>query len=159
MKTSRIRTRRLLFQKLYALTYNTSSESDFHNSFFEGVFNYEIDTEYLNSSYQLILDNELFFIRIIEKYAPKFNIKVMNPLSYLPIFIALNEMFFLKEEIPAKVSINETVEIAKAYWDDSSKKIVNGILNTVINNLEDITILSKENFDKSDFSFFKKTPN
>jgi transcription termination factor NusB len=34
-------------------------------------------------------------------------------------------MFFLTEEIPGKVSINEAVEIAKVYGDDSSKKIVN----------------------------------
>jgi len=34
-------------------------------------------------------------------------------------------MFFLLEEIPAKVSINEAVELAKMYADDSSKRIVN----------------------------------
>jgi transcription termination factor NusB len=37
----------------------------------------------------------------------------------LPIYIALSEMFFLNEEIPAKVSINEAIELSKTYADDS----------------------------------------
>jgi N utilization substance protein B len=47
-------------------------------------------------------------------------------------------MFFLKEEIPLKVSINEAIDLAKAYWDDSSKKIVNWILNTILENVDEI---------------------
>jgi transcription antitermination protein NusB len=56
----------------------------------------------------------------------------------LPIYIALAEMFFLKEEIPAKVSINEAIEITKTYSDDSGKRIVNGILNKVLENYEEL---------------------
>jgi transcription termination factor NusB len=35
--------------------------------------------------------------------------------STLAIFISIAEMFFLKEEMPAKVSINEAVEISKIF--------------------------------------------
>ena len=45
-------------------------------------------------------------------------------------------MIYLKEEIPMKVSINEAVEMAKVYSSDSSKKIVNGILNNFYKNIE-----------------------
>jgi N utilization substance protein B len=49
----------------------------------------------------------------------------MNIINILPIYISLAEIFFLDEEIPIKVSVNEAIELAKFYSDDSSKKIVN----------------------------------
>ena len=62
-------------------------------------------------------------------------------------------MLHLREEIPMKVSINEAVEMAKVYSTDSSKKIVNGILNNFYNDIENY---KKETAVPpiSDFSFF-----
>lgn len=54
------------------------------------------------------------------------------------MYMCLCEMLFLKEEIPAKVSINEAVEVAKVYGDDSIKKVVNGVLNKVYQNYPEI---------------------
>ncbi|MDR2411680.1 MAG: transcription antitermination protein NusB [Candidatus Peribacteria bacterium] len=64
-------------------------------------------------------------MKIIEKYSPKFDFEKMNIINILPIYISLAEIFFLDEEIPIKVSVNEAIELAKFYSDDSSKKIVN----------------------------------
>lgn len=44
--------------------------------------------------------------------------------------LATYEMMFL-DDIPAKVSINEAVEIAKKYDDDKAYSFVNGVLNAV----------------------------
>jgi N utilization substance protein B len=63
-------------------------------------------------------------------------------------------MFHLTEEIPAKVSINEAVEISKAFWDDSAKKIVNGVLNKVYENHDELKEVSKNPESTNDFSFF-----
>jgi hypothetical protein len=60
-------------------------------------------------------------------------------LSYvIPIYIWATEILFFNEWIPEKVSVNEAIEIAKIYWDDSSKKIVNWILNKILVNIEEI---------------------
>jgi len=65
-------------------------------------------------------------------------------------------MLFLKEEIPAKVTINEAVELAKVYGDDSAKKIVNGVLNKIYQDHKDIT-KDLESFNKkNNFSLFSK---
>ena len=56
--------------------------------------------------------------------------------NIIALCIAISEMLYLKEEIPAKVSINEAIEITKYFGDDHSKKIVNGILNSFLNNIE-----------------------
>lgn len=45
--------------------------------------------------------------------------------------IAAYEMDFV-EEVPAKVAINEAIEIAKLYGDEKSGKFVNGVLSKMI---------------------------
>lgn len=63
-------------------------------------------------------------------------------------------MLYLTEEIPAKVSINEGIELAKIYSDDSAKKIVNGVLNKLYENIDSLKMeLSKIEPDTS-FSLF-----
>ncbi len=49
--------------------------------------------------------------------------------------LATYEMMFL-EDVPAKVSINEAVELAKKYDDDKAYSFVNGVLNAVAELLE-----------------------
>jgi hypothetical protein len=79
----------------------------------------------------------------------------MSLLYVLPIYIALAEMFFLHEEIPAKVSINEAIELAKIFSDDPVKKIVNGVLNNVFNDYEKLSNEINSIEIKNDFTFFK----
>jgi transcription antitermination protein NusB len=83
----------------------------------------------------------------MQKYAPKFDIDTMNKVAILATGIGAVEMLFFSGEIPAKVSINESVEIAKVYGDDQSKKIVNGILNSFFQDLsnEKISDISESN--------------
>lgn len=138
MNFSRKKSRKLLFQKLYSLTFNDLNEVLFNEAFFEWVFTFEIDTKYIDEMIKIILKNEDFLIFIVRKYSPKFDIKTMNIVYILPILIWLAEMFFLNEEIPAKVSINEAVELSKTYWSDSAKKIVNWLLNKVYENFDEL---------------------
>ena len=44
--------------------------------------------------------------------------------------VAIYELVFSK--LPYKVVINEAVELAKKYGDDSSKSFVNGILASIV---------------------------
>ncbi|MBW7954863.1 transcription antitermination protein NusB [Candidatus Gracilibacteria bacterium] len=140
MNHSRPRTRKFLYQLLYSSTFNKVYLEEFKKSFFEDVFNSNLDEEYLSEMYELIINNQQFILDVISKYAPKFDVENMDLSYILPIFIALSEMLMLKEEIPAKVSINEAVEIAKIYGDDSSRKIVNGVLNKAFKDIESLKI-------------------
>jgi N utilization substance protein B len=40
------------------------------------------------------------------------------------------------DDVPNKVSINEAVEIAKVYCDDKTPKFINGILGSVLGEIE-----------------------
>jgi len=155
MEFNRRKTRKFLFQKLYSSCFAKVDDNLFNENFFDGVFTFSIDRDYFNEMFWLIIKNEPVILEIIQKYAPKFDLKKMHIMYILPMFIAIGEMLYLKEEIPAKVSINESVEIAKAFWDTSAKKIVNWVLNKVYENIEDISKdLSKIEWVK-DFSLFK----
>ena len=49
--------------------------------------------------------------------------------------LAVYEMLY-REDIPCKVSINEAVELAKAFCEETSPSFINGVLAGVVNSLE-----------------------
>lgn len=74
--------------------------------------------------------------KIIEKAAPEW------PISQIPIIdrnvlrIGLFELLYSdKEEVPPKVAINESIELAKTFSGQTSGKFVNGVLGTVYKQL------------------------
>jgi len=154
--TNRKKSRKLLFQELYAMSINDFNSSLFRESFFSDVFTYEPDEKYINEMEKIIRYYEPFFVNILQKYSPKFNVKTMSLSYILPIYIWLAEMFFYSEEIPAKVSINEAVEVAKVYWDDSSKKIVNWVLNKVYEDYEELNKVKLNDYSSINETCFKK---
>lgn len=154
--TKRKKSRKLLYQELFAMSMNSFDSKLFRESFFSDDFEYEFDEKYIKEMENIILKNEAFFISIIQKYSPKFDIKFMSRIIILPIYIWLAEIFFYEEEIWTKIIINEAVEIAKMYWDDSSKKIVNWVLNSVIENYKELKKLKFENYTYIKDSFFYK---
>ena len=50
--------------------------------------------------------------------------------------LAVSEIFY-RDDIPYKVSINEAVELAKSFCDDSSPSFINGVLAGIINSLSE----------------------
>ncbi len=156
IKGNRKRTRKLLFQELYSMSFNKFDSKLFTESFYDKKFTFTKDEDYLIKMEKIVTFYEPFFIDVLSKYAPKFKIDKMS-LSYtLPIYIALAEMFYFEEEIPAAVSINEAIELAKTYWDDSAKKVVNGVLNKALENHEELNKSKDNDFKNITESCFKK---
>ncbi len=154
-KISRKKSRKFLFQKLFSDTYSKSMQSDFRESFLIDSFRDNLDDKYLEEMEKIIKQKEWYLIEIIKMYAPKFVPENMSLTYVIPIFIWATEMLYFSEEIPAKVSINEAVEIAKVYWEDSAKKIVNWVLNNLYKNYDEIQKkLDSINLEDS-YSFFK----
>jgi N utilization substance protein B len=53
--------------------------------------------------------------------------------------IGVYELLYVnKEEVPYKVAINEAIELAKNYGGVNSGKFVNGVLGTVVTQLQDV---------------------
>lgn len=73
--------------------------------------------------------------KMIESYAPNWTIDQMALVDRNILRIGVYELQF-NDGIPAKVAINEAIEIAKTFGGQSSGKFVNGILGAIFNDLE-----------------------
>lgn len=74
--------------------------------------------------------------RIIEKAAPDWPIDKISMVDRNILRIGLFELLFSdRKEVPAKVAINEAIELAKTYGGETSGKFVNGVLGAVYKEL------------------------
>jgi N utilization substance protein B len=72
----------------------------------------------------------------ISKFARNYTIPRMLVVDRLVLRIAAWEMLFAPD-IPAVVSVDEAIEVARNFGDDESAKFVNGILDKLMHSLED----------------------
>ena len=70
---------------------------------------------------------------IIERLK-NWDLKRVSVIDHLILRMALSEMIY-SHDVPMKVSISEGVEIAKTFSTDDSSGFVNGILDSVYNDL------------------------
>lgn len=68
----------------------------------------------------------------ITKFAPKWPIDKINRIDLSILRLAMWEILFSKTITPNKVIIDEAVEIAKEYGNDSSSAFVNAVLGSII---------------------------
>src|SRR3989338_7751883 len=72
------------------------------------------DSEFLDSLLQSILSKRFDLDKIIEKAAPDWPIDKISTVDRNVLRLGLFELLFSdKEEVPAKVAINEAIELAK----------------------------------------------
>ena len=88
------------------------------------------ENEYIRTLYFGILEKSAELDAYIEKYAKGRNLSRISKVAKSIMRISIYEMLYI-EDIPANVSINEAVELAKRYDDEKTKAFVNGILNAV----------------------------
>lgn len=85
---------------------------------------------------------------LISRYLTKWKINRISRVSLSALRLGVYELEF-SEEIPEKVSINESVELAKKYEGEDSAAFVNGVLGAFIRakKAEEENEASQENID------------
>ncbi|GAH66849.1 unnamed protein product, partial [marine sediment metagenome] len=68
---------------------------------------------------------------IIKRFAPAFPIEQMSVIDRNILRLAIFEILF-DNNTPIKVAINEAVELAKAFGSDSSPRLINGVLGSIV---------------------------
>lgn len=68
----------------------------------------------------------------IEKAAPEWPIANLNKIDLAILRLAIYELSY--GEAPAKVVIDEAVELAKEYGSETSSSFINGVLGTIYSN-------------------------
>ncbi len=94
------------------------------------------DSDFLDELLSHILSKREDLDRIIGKAAPDWPIEKISPIDRNVLRLGLFELLFAdKEEVPAKVAINEAIELAKTFGGDNSGKFVNGVLGSIYKEL------------------------
>jgi N utilization substance protein B len=115
-----------------------------------------MDYDYLDEMYAGIIEKEPEIVYSVSKYAKKFDVKRMKVEQLLPIFIGTYEIMYSRDEIPAKVIVNEAVELAKLFTDDATRKLTNGVLNSILENHLDLVEEASKLEEHKNYFFTKK---
>ena len=95
----------------------------------------EIAKEYIKDVIFGINSNVKEITELIEKHLKSdWKIDRISKIDLSLLKLAIYEIKY--KEIPYKVAINEAIELAKKYGEDNSKNFVNGILASVVKELD-----------------------
>ena len=84
----------------------------------------------------------------IYRFAPTWPVKQLAVVDRNILRLALFEIHFARE-VPGKVAINEAVELAKAFGSESSARFVNGVLGSVMEEIEGISADGSTQLDET----------
>lgn len=94
------------------------------------------EKSFIESLIKGIIDKKEDLDNIIVKAAPDWPIDKISIIDRNILRIGLYELLFSdRKEVPAKVAINEAIELAKTYGGEKSSGFVNGVLGTVYKEL------------------------
>lgn len=94
------------------------------------------DVSFMQNLLQGVLDKQPELDAIIEKAAPDWPIPKISTVDRNILRMGLFELLFAdRGEVPAKVAINEAIELAKTFGGETSGKFVNGVLGAVYKEL------------------------
>ena len=88
------------------------------------------ENEYIKTVFFGIVEKAEELDAYIEKYSKGRKLSRIAKVAKSIMRISIYEMLYI-DSIPANVSINEAVELVKLYDDEKTKGFVNGVLNSV----------------------------
>jgi N utilization substance protein B len=90
------------------------------------------DFSFMNRLLSGILQKQGDIDRIIEKAAPEWPLEKISAVDRNILRLGLYELLFAdRSEVPAKVAINEAIELGKSFGGETSGRFVNGVLGAV----------------------------
>ncbi|MBP6884487.1 MAG: transcription antitermination factor NusB [Candidatus Pacebacteria bacterium] len=90
------------------------------------------DLKFMEKILGYVIEKREIIDQIIEKAAPEWPIQKINAVDRNILRMGLGELLFGDHnEVPPKVAINESIELAKTFGGDSSSRFVNGVLGAV----------------------------
>ncbi len=107
------------------------------------------DSSFVENLMRGIMAKRVELDNIIEKAAPDWPIDKISPVDRNVLRLGLFELLFSdRNEVPAKVAINEAIELAKTFGGETSGRFVNGVLGAVYKELgepgKDATVTRKK---------------
>lgn len=128
----RTETRELAFKLIYSCEIQKEMEEELVKLFLEeNSLQKDEEINYINTIFNGIKENiEEITSLISGNLKEKWEVSRIAKIDLAILKVATYELIYSK--LPYKVVINEAVELAKKYGDDSSKSFVNGILASIV---------------------------
>lgn len=106
----------------YALEYNSDLVSEDGEDFVPA---------YLDDLVAGVCEHQAELDQLIESNLKRWTLARIAKPDLIILRIAIYEMNYVAD-VPAKVALNEALELTKKYSDDDSRKFVNGVLSNII---------------------------
>ena len=132
---TRTETRELTFELLYSLEIQKNEKSEYSEQIEMFLNEQEINQEkaktYMTETINGIAKNKEEILELIsQNLKEKWDISRVSKINITLLKLATYEIVYT--ELPYKVVVNEAVEIAKKYGDDTSPAFINGVLANII---------------------------
>ena len=137
MKTDRRKSRELAFQTLYAL-FMQEEIGELEEERIEALKKEIISdrnvkksvVRYAESLFTITKENSLEINKILSETADNWDVERFSKVDKSLLHLAVAELLHFPE-VPAKVVINEALEMARSFSSDQSVSFINGILDSV----------------------------
>ena len=127
------------FKLLYSLEIQKDFDTEEIELFFEDteLEDEKAKKEIIKEINEIKEKNNEIISQISENLKSDWNVERISKINVALLKIAIYEILY--KEVPFKVVINEVVELAKKYGEDTSGSFINGVLATVVkkNNLKE----------------------
>ena len=131
--------RSVVLQSLFEWDFNNRSNKEAEEIFTRDVSEFAPgmgDISFMDNLLKGVLEKKKDLDLIIEKAAPDWPIDKINVIDRNILRIGLYELLFSdRSQVPPKVAINESIELAKSFGGETSSKFVNGVLGAVYKEL------------------------
>lgn len=131
MSLARSEARKLIMTILYQISLYQEKNISYN---LDNVINENLteDDEFVNSVVKGVIDNIDQIDTLANKYLSGWTLKRLGYTDQAIIRLSIYELMYT--DTPSKVCINEAIELAKQYSDDSVVKMINGILDKIYHN-------------------------
>lgn len=130
--------REITFKLLYSIEIQKNMEEQDLDLFFEDI---ELDSQKVKEEIKddvnkIKSNNDEIIKQISNNLKSDWKLDRISKVNLALLKLAIYEMLYKK--VPYKVVINEVVELAKKYGEDTSSSFINGVLATIVkeNNLQ-----------------------
>ena len=127
--------RSIVLQSLFEWDLNELVRKDVHEVLVRNVTEFapnKTDMPFMEKLLDGVMAKQSELDLVIEKAAPEWPIDRISPVDRNILRLGLYELLFAdRKEVPAKVAINESIELAKQFGGENSSRFVNGVLGAV----------------------------
>lgn len=131
--------RSIVLQTLFEWDTTRSSEADARTILARNVAEFggdDVDQSFMDNLLAGVIAKKPDIDLVIEKAAPEWPLERIAPVDRNILRLGLYELLFAdRSQVPAKVAINEAIELAKTFGGDSSGRFVNGVLGAIYKEL------------------------